>query len=355
VVTAGEDPRLEVARRAARSLGRQPGVLGSYVSGSLVAGLGTPTSDADVFVVLAEGVDRPGTRQLLVGADRVDVEFTTAAEIGSAVRRCTSYRPTRTDLSAARAPQDTVDLVVRLLLGEIVADEGWLGRTQKEVRSAEQEVRRLLVGMWSLYVHGSLEDFTGAVADGDVLSAGLLGQWMMTAAGKATAAAAGDLYVGDKWVHRQVARSAGPSFPVEEFSGFQLGWWTREPVDPGAADRLVLFAQTMLAVAQLTGWDAPAPDWADWRPGTGRLRRNPGFLSMRVTEGFLLHQERVREAVLSPVTALVWTLCLDRDDDEVVRGAVRLSGRLPGMDPLTEDRARAVLGRLIDKQFVLCR
>jgi len=345
--------KLAHAREVTRDLCAAPEVDCAYLSGSLLADLGSPTSDIDVFVVLRPGVEpETAMRQIRGSGERVDVEFYTTGYIEAAIDAVTDWKLTRDGLSRVWVPENQLDFVVRLHYAEVLKDSPTLAGFRSTLGERLPRLRQFLLARWAVEANNYLEDFEGAYLDGDYDSAALVGQSLMMVAGKAVAAAAGELYFGRKWVFQQLRRGAGAGFGYAEFVDSQCGRWTRpDPVAGYARFRQDL--QTLLTAAQCLGWQAEAvARWPHWRSGTGGISRDASFNPVRLSEGVLLNEEGRRQFVVKPDVALVWGLCNGQPASDVVRAAVALADAAPDLADLTEERAGTVLDGLLGRNLV---
>jgi hypothetical protein len=339
--------KLARARAYALELGRDATVDSVYVAGSLTAGLGSSTSDIDLFTITSGS---PGTpiRQVPADGDRLDVEAYPLSWYESVLSRLGGWSISRTDLrSKALAPAE-LDVLLRLRQSEIVKDSPRFEALRLLLGQHEDKLRQMTLAMWALEVNGHLSDFRGSVQDEDYDSAVIIGQSLLVCAGKAVAAAAGDLYYGRKWVQCQLRRSVGPAFPRERFSSLQRGEWMQgDPI--GGAAELLSFAQTLAVASQVLGWgDAGVTAWPFWRQGQGHYRRQADFNPIHLTEGVLLNDEMRRQFVVPPQVALIWGLCNGRDEEEIADAALDLESRLERQDgpPMTGRRVRRILTAL---------
>lgn len=258
---------------AARKLGHALAVDGSsnidsvYIGGSLTAGLGNATSDADLFVLLAPGSTiTDEATQYSVDGHRVDVERYSVTEAEALVAILADFELRRDNLPALHKLSRTLDFVFRLNSSETVVGSERLTALRERVAGSLPAIRRTAVNHAAITLNGHLEDFLGAAAEGDLDTAAFTGQSLVGYAGKAVAAAAGELYFSTKWVYKQLARATVNGFPTDLFTYYQRGAWTA--AGTAAAEELVLFVQTCVAVAQLLGKvGAPIGVWPGWRPG----------------------------------------------------------------------------------------
>lgn len=349
------EQKLTAAREVGQALADAEDVLDSiYIGGSLTAGLGNATSDADLFVLVgpSAAVDDQPT-QYSIGGHRVDVERRSVVEVESMVARLTDLELRRDDLTALHELPGVLDFVCRLRASEILVDSERLRALRRRIEVSLPAIRRTAVNCAAAAVNGHLEDFVGAAAEGDLDTAALVGQSLVAHAGKAVTSAAGDLYASPKWVYKQLARTPVKGFPLDLFAHYQRGAWTER--GRPAAEELILFVQSCVAVAQLLD-DAGAPldSWPGWeqRAGSEGWWRSTGFNVMRTTEGVLLHWELDRQVVLKEQPAFIWALCDGRSTDEIVDAVHLLAEHVPTLRGVSRTRVEAVLAALRDKELV---
>lgn len=350
-MNANQDRRerkLARAREATTELVARDFVDSAWLSGSLLAGLGTDTSDVDVFVMLAEGVPvEEEMRQIFGGGERVDVEFYEAAAVEAAVDAVLDFELTHHSMAPVWLPEKDLDLVIRMSCAETLRDSPRWAELRRRLDDGAAVVRQRMLARWAVEANNFLEDFEGARLDGDLEATALVGQSLMLVAGKAVAAAAGDVYLGRKWVYHQLRRSAGSAFPLDEFARYQLGRWGEEGLDEGCA-KFTGLLQTCLIAAQTLGWHAPTDldRWPHWtRESNGPVRR-PAYNAIRLSEGVELNWELHRQVVVKPDVALVWGLCNGQSEDAVIEAAVALADAAPDLAGLDGQRARGVLDSL---------
>ncbi|MEU6997299.1 hypothetical protein [Nonomuraea sp. NPDC046570] len=347
------EEKLAVARNAVAEVLNDDELDAVYLAGSLTAGLGSPTSDVDVFAVTS-GTGRTAIRQAKVGAERLDIETYTGEWFDGALRKLAAWEATRSDLRSKRLSETELDVLIRLRQSEVVKDSPRLAAYRRLLAENEHKLRQMALSGWGIDANAQLSDFRGSFQDGDLETAALLGQYLVVCGGKAVAAAAGDLYHGRKWVYCQLRRSAGESFPYERFSYLQSGAWARDEPAAGALE-LLSFTQTLMVAAQVLGWAEPqVTAWPFWSTGTDGYRRNPDFNVIRLSNGVLLNNELRSQFVVQPHVALVWGLCNGRTEKEVVEAALEL-GRYVGGDTqvaLTAERVRQIIETLDARELV---
>ncbi|MCX4474612.1 hypothetical protein C5N14_14645 [Micromonospora sp. MW-13] len=348
------EEKLAKAMSTAQEVAQETHVDSVYLAGSLTAGLGSPTSDVDVFVLSSGAVDDGAARQRRVGDVRVDIEDYSISWVDGALRKLAGWDSSRQRLRHGALSDGELDFLIRMRDIEVVKTSPELERLLGALAAAEDRLRQMALSTWALRANGDLSDLRGAWQDGDHASAGLVGQSVMVCAGKAVSTASGDLYLGSKWVHRQLRRSLGDAFPWDQFLDWQCGAWARPGSDAAFRD-FVAFQQTLMAAAQLLGWNSPAvAEWPFWELGKGPYRRNPHYNTIHLTEGVLLNNELQRQVVVKPDVALVWALSNGRDEDEIVDAAVHLSARVStaAEEPLGAQRARDLLALLHQRGLV---
>ncbi|MGK4579910.1 hypothetical protein [Kitasatospora sp. HPMI-4] len=289
---------------------RWPGVP-AYLGGSPLAGLGTPSSDVDLFVVSGH----PGhTEQIFVDETRVDVESVSAAALEDLVARCEHFTVTESDMTQLRFAQTSVlDRLVRFSLGEIVSDDGTLAGLLDRARRAEGDIAKLVIARQASSTGNLAEDAYGALAVGDHASAQYLGRQALLASAEAFLTARGDAYFGSKWVWARWERSVGD----------QLGEPVRQVLyDPAApVDRSFWLAQDLLVHA-MTG--RAYPIIVD--PAPRQPRRDPSVVPALTTGPVLLNRQDSRAVRVSPQGALLWGVAHGRPRAEAVSFVAGLLG-----------------------------
>ncbi|MEU7615283.1 hypothetical protein AB0M91_04025 [Micromonospora rifamycinica] len=314
VVTASE--RLALAREVAARLAARPGVTTVFLTGGMTVGLGNRTSDVDVYLV---GPDvEAGREQVFAGPVRIDVHRLSTRALQAAVRRVVGAT-LRSDDGADVVGERDVTTALRLHLGEVVRDGG-ADALRETLGAHEATLRRLLITRWLDLAHYGQEDLAGLVDapdDGD--SAVMTARLLLRTAGKALAAACGDLFPGEKWVWRQLDRSAPAGFPHDHFRHLLRADPLAAGPDAVRLADLRRFAQTCLAATATLGWHGvPLAHQPRWRGGDGPLRRLPELSVRAYRDGVVLTSPESRRVRLSHEAALVWALC-DGVDESTVR------------------------------------
>jgi len=354
--SAVED-KLAAARKLAHAMVADNGseIDSIYIAGSLTAGLGNATSDADLFVI-----GRPGSTadqavvQYGVDGHRIDVEHVDPAAITHTIDDVTSFRLRRDNLAELHRMNRPLDTVARLQASETVLDSPLLASLKARIAAAESQIRQLAVNYFAITLISHQEDFLGAAADEDFDTTAIVGQDLVANAGKAVTTAAGDLYVSKKWLYKQLARRTVDGFPVETLRTFQHGSWIVG--GRAAAEALLRFVQTCIAAAVLMNRDdAWIGAWPSWTAGNAAdgIWRHPAYSVLRLDDGgVLLHWELRRQIVLKEPAAAVWALCTGRTVEEIVDQVRALAEQLEPLRPLTADRVLAIITALEQRGLV---
>lgn len=351
------EEKLQAARVLAEALAADDnGSINSmYIAGSLTAGLGNPTSDADLFVLYAdESAMGDDVTQYNVNGHRVDVERYTLEFVENAVETITTFELSRDNLTDLHKLPGQLDFVCRLYTSEIVSPSPALDGFKQRIDSAVANIRQVAVNYSAIAVNGHVEDFLGASVDEDFETAALVGQELIAYAGKAVVAAAGDLYYSKKWVYKQLDRNPVDGFPKDAFIEFQRGNWTGR--GRRGAEELVFFVQTCVAAGQLLSRQGVSPGVWPWaapvEPNTEGLWRNPSYNVLGQSDGILLHWELRRQLMLRDHVAFVWALCDGRTQQGVVDAVRQLAEHIPALKAMTSERIERLIESLRSRDLV---
>ncbi|HTJ72539.1 MAG TPA: hypothetical protein VL551_33685 [Actinospica sp.] len=314
------DPaQLEHARKAAATvLADWPGAH-AFLCGSSFAGLGTPASDVDLYVITAEG---GRTRQIDVDGVRVDVEQRSREWLERLVENCREFTVTPADASQLGYwSYERLDEAVRFALGEIVADDGSLAALQSRINDSADPLTSLIVAQHGMSNSNRAEDIWGALAVGDETAAQSLARTMLTSTAEALLAARGDAYIGLKWVWTQWARTIGQDLGEDV---------TRVLHDPAASTARCSWLSQDFLVMAITGLTYPVVT-ADSPSGPQRDMRVLPFLT---SQSVLLNRPDSRAVKVSRPGALLWGVAHGRPRD----AAVAMAGELLGVRTEDVDR-----------------
>ena len=169
----------EIARASvtrAGSYASEAGLSSVYVGGAPLAGLGSPKSDTDVFVVV-DSV--PGdTEQVIQDGHRLDVEYITWAKLDELAELVMDYRVTPLDMTQlTRASRSALDFITRFHYGHVLADhDGRLASLQSRISSPESRLKDLLIARHAIDMGNLVEDVDGAIQSGDLACADYQGR-----------------------------------------------------------------------------------------------------------------------------------------------------------------------------------
>ncbi|MEO3772745.1 nucleotidyltransferase domain-containing protein [Micromonospora sp. B9E7] len=348
VVTAPE--RLALARKVAARLATRPGVTSVFITGSMAVGLGNQTSDVDVYVA---GPEVEASReQIFAGPVRIDVHRLSKQALEATVWRVVGAT-LRSDDGADVVREQDVTIALRLHIGEIVVDGGATA-LQETLSKHELTLRQLLITRWLNLAHYGQEDLAGLVdvpEDGD--SAVMIARLLLRTAGKALAAACGDLFPGEKWVWRQLDRSAPATFPHAHYRHLLRA----DPLATGqgavSLTDLRRFAQTCLAATATFGWHGvPLAYQPRWRGGDGPLRRMPELSVRTYRDGVVITSPESRRVRLSHEAALIWALCDGVDESTVQRDVERLRAVHTAARRLEPERVAVLADELLAARLI---
>ena len=270
-----------------------------------MAGLGTPASDVDLFVVHSESLV---TEQVMVDGARVDVEFVPYGVLESQVEDFQTYKVTETDTSQMqRATSGVLDRLVRFLTGEIVhdVDSVGLGRLRDRALAAEGGIRKLLIARHAVSTGNCAEDAVGAGEIGDLSGGDYQAREGLLQAAKALLAARGDLYMGTKWVWTQWDRTIGSSLGDHVTSILR---------DPAAASATTLALSQDLLVHSMIPWSYPICT----EPAEATARHAKGMLPFPVSGAVLLSPHLGKLMRVSVQGAFLWGVAHGRTRDSAV-------------------------------------
>lgn len=345
---------LSLARGIARQLAETSGAPAALLAGSIAEGFGNTTSDIDIYLI---GPQLTAAReQLAAGYRRVDVHSLAPADI-DAVIGLVAAATLPSDGSAPVFPDRHLALLARLSSAEVINGAEIVEAQRQRLKETRARLRRLVIFKWLTAAHAELEDLRGLRGAGDSDAATLTARSALLAAGKAVAAAGDELYLGHKWVWRQLCRSAPPAFPLSTFSRMLRVDLVDEVPGWGFADCADL-VQTCLAAACTLGWQgAGLGAWPSWtlespiRPGG--LARAPGFYPRAFDDAVVLTQPTARRVRLRPEVALVWALCDGSAVDAIVNRAAALRDTASVYQDLDPDRCRHIVARLVDAGLLM--
>lgn len=348
VVSAPE--RRALAREVAARLALRPGVTTVFVIGSLLVGLGSHTSDVDVYIA---GPDlTPEREQIFAGPVRIDVHRLKTESLTVTVKRVVAAT-LRSDDGVDVVPDQDVTTAVHLCYGEIIADGGALA-LQQTLREHNGTLRHLLITRWLNLAHYGQEDLAGLMdVPEDADAATMVARLLLRTAGKALAAACNDLFPGEKWVWRQLDRSAPAGFPHAHYRHLLRA----DPLAAGQDDirlaDLRRFAQICLAAAATLGWhDVSMSHWPRWMSADGPLSRAPELSVRAYRDAVVITSLDSRRVRLSHEAALVWALCGGVSVQLLEQDVERLRTVHTGYHQLSPARVTELTGKLLAARLI---
>ncbi|MFF4413749.1 hypothetical protein ACFYY8_14545 [Streptosporangium sp. NPDC001559] len=308
-----------------------------YLGGAPTAGLGSPMSDIDLFVVRADCESLPPA-QLEFEGERADVEYLDLEQLRRDVQESTVFRVTNTDFSqTARFSRNRLDVLTRFLLGEVVVDDGELAALRQRLADNMPDYKRLLMTRHAIDAHNLNEDICGAILNGDAPATRYLSQEYLHRATEAYLCMRDDLYVNTKWVWARWRRSASEPLKASLTEVIDHAYTAEDD----AVGRNRFLAQDLLVMAA-TG--------LEYVPVLGAV---PGHHSRRVDvsvipmkgSGVLIESVRGESVLLSWQGALLWGVSHGRPKEEAVHlmgGALASAGLQVGEDEIAAYHASLV-------------
>ncbi|MFS0696653.1 hypothetical protein [Streptomyces nitrosporeus] len=320
---------VERGRRAARWVAAGRGHERVYIGGAPLAGLGSPKSDIDLFVVTDSG-RHADSEQVEFEGDRVDIEYVKLPSLRGAVDLCTTFRATAGNMrQIGYASRSRMDTLARFLLGETVVDDGVLADLREHLEEDRGEFLRLLVARHCVDVQNIGDDVTGALLNGDLPGADYQSRELLYRAADAYLCRCDDPYVNTKWLWAKWERTAGDT----------LGPGTRAVIrDPHLPDTLAAVRRNVWLAQDLT---AMAATGYTYRPLTTaapeHCRRTREYALIPTRDEYLV-MRRVNEGVaLSRQGVLLWGLAHGRSEEDAVRAVREVLAEQDGADvPLAE-------------------
>lgn len=355
MIECGE--KIASAEKYAEKFSPDPTVDSVFIGGSLTAGLGSLTSDVDLFVLVEENASLRKTWQAIVENNRIDVEVYTIREFETALDDVLSVDFSREAISKVWALKSKMDLIARFERSVVVKRSKMLKEAEQRLAAEKDKFYALLTNYWSLVFEAVKEDFIGSVLAGDYQTAVYLGQNLLSVAGKSFVSAFGDSYFGEKWVYQQLKRSCLSRETFQKFFSLQMGEWNRDGRRGAVevlymAQNLILAAQTMNTCRGRWMFD-PNAFFTSFERGDNCFYRNPLYGAFKVGEGVQVHWEMHKDVVLSSrllcLMGIAHKRCvhdmyqLIRENDDLVK----IFGEVD------EDALEGMLGKLQAKGLVL--
>ncbi|MGH9243350.1 MAG: hypothetical protein ACRD29_03340 [Acidimicrobiales bacterium] len=339
--------QLDAATSICRRLARREGVTGAFLAGSASAGLATPTSDVDVYLVgptLA-----PDRTQLDHDGVRLDVHCVAHGMVAEVATAATATLPAVADHRPGPSEAE-LSLTTRLATMTVVEEDRVLNELRASLAERRPLLRRQLVRHFLARAESQHEDVRGFLDTGDLDSALLSATSALTSAAKAVTVACDDVYFGDKWVLAQLRRSAPHSFPHRLVVALLTG---AETVPDERITRMRTLASTLTAASVVADhWGLPLDHWPDWGWTARGLARGRYADVRSFDDGLVVSGPDGGARRMSHRAALVWALCGGLTRPEVL---ARFAGLAELNDRLDDDEQRLgfVVDRLLDAGLVV--
>jgi hypothetical protein len=253
------DRHREAGARALKTLAGEGFEVGlAFYGGSLAVGLGHALSDLDLYVVATDGPSHALGRVLDVEGLKVQINPLPAERYSALVELATHFRLKSNDRRQVDLTDREFQELVRLTTGEpaYVADT----YAAEYARISRDVVRKIMLVKSGLAVNALSEDVAGCIESGDLRTAATAATLALGHAAEGVLAAAGDIYVGPKFLHRRLQRT-----PATRALADVLWVMTSTVPPPGArvsdveryAADCLYRANGLISQAMLDGWDTP--------------------------------------------------------------------------------------------------
>jgi hypothetical protein len=307
---------VERGRRAARAIASQRQYTRVFTGGAPLAGLGSPRSDIDIFVVL-DDKSSGSDEQTEFEGQRVDIEYLTLAELAQRVASAVPFRATAAEpAQLGRASRSWLDTLTRFLLGEIMVDDGNLEALHGKLTNQSSDYTRLVIARHAQDFQNRAEDVDGALLNGDLFGADYQSREMVYLAAEAALCAQGDLYINTKWLAARWERTMRGSVlePVGEFiADLSL------PDRRQAVRRNIWLAQDLFVQAATGYRYTLTTDFPDaWPIPPGVVWRDPKLSILPFSDGIVVRRDFGRGMRLSSEGMLLWALAHGRDRESAV-------------------------------------
>lgn len=260
------------------------------LSGSLAAGYGHGYSDVDLYVVPTDGVRAVKRARAIVG-EQVQLNPVAPETMARIAATFSAYRVTPAERGQLFEMRPLLREAGRLAFGRLLHATD---RFEAMYRACDRHViRRLVMTDCAREVGRHAEDAAGGLAVGDPLIALQAAEVALRFAGEAVLAARGDVYVGESFFWRRLARvdtDGALARHLWRLIRHGLGWGA--PLGDVAArvDRMLDLAGYLVSRAQLDAWDDVVDEFPLPEPagdtGPGALRRAPAFSVLRFGDTF---------------------------------------------------------------------
>ncbi|MFC5170991.1 hypothetical protein [Streptomyces mutomycini] len=332
-----EKAHFEAAESAVREHGLWDSCHGAVMAGSLSVGLGTSTSDVDVYVFVDE-VSKGRSHPVRDGI-RVDVEQIAVGEIRELSEKFRAFTSIGEERSQTHMDESALKLAVRTHLGAVLKPDAFVQEVRQNLDPLV--LRQVLMARSMALLGAYVEDVLGAIEVRDLPTAVCASGIALDMAADALLAACGDVYVSDKLRLRRLVREP-------RLRGFARTYWDLQynglppDMDP---DRIARTVHSRLWLINAIGcacflefWEREPAENITFSgvEGHGPVR-SPFHVPVRYADGCGL---TIRNSAfdVSEDALRLWFLLDGRSPDAVVKEFARAVG-----SPVDEETSRQIL------------
>jgi hypothetical protein len=332
VNVVGLDLEREVAALGALEILDRPYVNSAYVTGSLLAGLGTATSDLDIVLLVANEADKLRAKQDKATRrhdparsdreERVDYQVFTVAEFTAFVNGCTDFRAAWDAGRVYRIGEGLRALTQFTAAARILRPSTELKALHDRIVAHRSDLIRLAVAHTVLYANNTHEDLLGLAAQQDTVALLRLSLRHLEFGLDAWCTGRGFIYpdVKYKWVWRRLNQVLDDAEALDAIGELYLPEMASQPV-PDVASRRLDMTQALLAQALLASWavdqrGCAVPVLPRWVAAPSGLRRCPDWMPLRTSGAWRLGADF--RFIQQPLPAAVtWAFAGGQPDEEL--------------------------------------
>jgi hypothetical protein len=276
-----------------------------FLAGSVPAGLGSPTSDVDVFIVGGSS-QRSRPDQTKLDDVRVDVEYRPSSWIARIEELVSEFQFGMGEVHTSPEKRSLLDDAIRLDTGRVVHATDHARLLRRHVSRHRAILADYVVAYSSRFVSRVWEDVLGFYVMAEQVPLERLGTEALWASVDGVLATHGSCYRGDKWIPRRVAAAGLPE--LEASFNRLSGRTTRIPPMSWARECL-LIVQGLTARAQLAAaqGEAAASRLGAIRSMDGRWARSPLFTTLYFSDGVILERNDRQHFRLDAAHLACWS------------------------------------------------
>lgn len=356
------DVERELAAVATLDVLQRPYVNSAYATGSLLAGLGTRTSDIDVVLLVEADARKELAKQDKAlrrhdpsrsdWAERVDFQVFTVDEFTEMVDTCMDYAAT---WDAGRVY--TIGPALRVLsqftaAARMVKPSAALTELSQRIAAHRSALVQLSIAHTVLYANNTHEDLVGLIAEKDDIAVLRLSHRHLELGLDAWCTAQGLIYpdVKFKWLWRRLGRAVTSERELSALRELYVPETATGPThDVGL--RRVDTTQALLAQALLAAWatdpsSLALPILSRWDTAEPTLWRCSDWMPIRTSDAWRLGAD-FRFLRFPVAAAVVWACAGGRPDSEVETIVVAQCRAAFGLD-IDRTGARAAIDQLLE-------